>query len=69
MSLTLTLGAKENVVEAQQAKLPVFSHLKRNCKDYTKVIPDAKGDTLQPVIREAVDEKEIICMELVLGTF
>ena len=33
-------------------KVPVFGLLKRNGRVYTVVIPDAKSDTLLPIIRE-----------------
>ena len=35
-------------------KVPVFDLLKRNGKVYTVIIPNAKSDTLLPIIREKV---------------
>ena len=37
-----------------KGKTLVFGLLKRGCKVYTKVIPDAKGETLIPIIKEKV---------------
>ncbi len=37
---------------AAGGKVPVFGLLKRNGKVYTVIIPDAKSDTLLPIIRE-----------------
>jgi len=41
-------------------KVPVFGLLKRGGKVYTKVIPDAKADTLMPIIREKVVPDSIV---------
>lgn len=41
-------------------KVPVFGLLKRGGKVYTKVIPDAKADTLMPIIREKVIPDSIV---------
>ena len=41
-------------------KVPVFGILKRGGKVYTKVIPDAKSDTLMPIIREKVMPDSIV---------
>ena len=40
-------------------KVPVFGLLKRNGKVYTVIIPDAKSDTLLPIIREKVKPDSI----------
>ena len=41
-------------------KVPVFGLLKRNGRVYTVVIPDAKSDTLLPIIREKVKPDSIV---------
>lgn len=41
-------------------KVPVFGLLKRGGKVYTKVIPDAKAETLMPIIREKVISDSIV---------
>lgn len=41
-------------------KIPVFGLLKRGGKVYTKVIPDAKGDTLVPIIEHKVTPDSIV---------
>ena len=41
-------------------KVPVFGLLKRNGRVYTVVIPDAKSDTLLPIIREKVKPDGIV---------
>ena len=41
-------------------KVPVFGLLKRNDKVYTVIIPDAKSDTLLPIIREKVKPNSIV---------
>ncbi|MBK2035496.1 IS1595 family transposase [Francisella tularensis subsp. novicida] len=41
-------------------KVPVFGLLKRNGKVYTVIIPDAKSDTLLPIIREKVKPDSIV---------
>ena len=41
-------------------KVPVFDLLKRNGKVYTVIIPDAKSDTLLPIIREKVKPNSIV---------
>ena len=41
-------------------KVPVFGLLKRNGIVYTVVIPDAKSDTLLPIIREKVKPDSIV---------
>ena len=41
-------------------KVPVFGLLKRNGKVYTVVIPDAKTETLIPIIREKVKPDSIV---------
>ena len=38
--------------QGADGKVPVFGLLKRNGKVYTVIIPDAKSDTLLPIIRE-----------------
>jgi transposase len=40
--------------------VPVFGLLKRNGKVYTVVIPDAKANTLLPIIREKVRPDSIV---------
>ena len=35
-------------------KVPVFGLLKRGGKVYTQIIPDAKGDTLMPIIQDKI---------------
>ena len=42
------------------AKTPVFGLLKRGGKVYTKIIPDAKGETLMPIIQEKVIPDSIV---------
>lgn len=41
-------------------KTPVFGLLKRGGKVYTKIIPDAKGETLMPIIKEKVIADSIV---------
>lgn len=41
-------------------KVPVFELLKRNGKVYTVIIPDAKTDTLMPIIRQKVKPDSIV---------
>ena len=41
-------------------KMPVFGLLKRGGKVYTKIIPDAKSDTLIPIIQEKVIPDSIV---------
>lgn len=41
-------------------KVPVFGLLKRNGKVYTVIIPNAKSDTLLPIIREKVKPDSIV---------
>ena len=41
-------------------KVPVFGLLKRNGEVYTVIIPDAKSDTLLPIIREKVKPDSIV---------
>lgn len=41
-------------------KTPVFGLLKRGGKVYTKIIPDAKGATLMPIIQEKVIPDSIV---------
>lgn len=41
-------------------KVPVFGLLKHGGKVYTKVIPDAKADTLMPIIRDKVMPDSIV---------
>ncbi len=41
-------------------KTPVFGLLKRNGKVFTVVIPDAKSETLLPIIRQQVKPDSII---------
>ena len=40
--------------------MPVFGLLKRGDKVYTKIIPDAKSDTLIPIIQEKVIPDSIV---------
>ncbi|WP_367112065.1 IS1595 family transposase [uncultured Psychrobacter sp.] len=42
------------------SKLPVFGLLKRNGKVYACIIPNAKADTLIPIIREKVKPDSIV---------
>lgn len=41
-------------------KIPVFGLLKRNGKVFTIIIPDAKADTLMPIIRQKVKPDSIV---------
>jgi len=41
-------------------KVPVFGLLKRNGKVFTVIIPDAKTDTLMPIIRQQVKPDSIV---------
>ncbi len=41
-------------------KIPVFGILKRGGKVYTKIIPDASGDTLIPIIKSKVFPDSIV---------
>ena len=41
-------------------KIPVFGLLKRGGKVYTKIIPDAAGETLMPIIQEKVVPDSIV---------
>jgi len=41
-------------------KVPVFGLLKRNGKVYAVIIPDAKTDTLMPIIRQKVKPDSIV---------
>ena len=45
-------------------KVPVFGLLKRNGKVYACIIPDAKANTLIPIIREKVKPDSIVCTDL-----
>ena len=44
-------------------KVPVFGLLKRDGKVYTVIIPDAKSDTLLPIIREKVKPDSIVYID------
>ncbi|OIN83387.1 IS1595 family transposase [Francisella sp. TX07-6608] len=48
-------------------KVPVFGLLKRNGKVYTVIIPDAKSDTLIPIIREKVKPDSIVYTDTFRG--
>ena len=67
MKATLVAGGKENAGAVLQAKIPVFGlslpdsglfanheKVKRGGKVYTKIIPDASGATLIPIIKRKV---------------
>ena len=41
-------------------KVPVFGILKRGGKVYTQVIPDAKGKTLMPIIKEKIQPDSVV---------
>ena len=41
-------------------KVPVFGSLKRGGKVYTQVIPDAKSNTLMPIIQEKIQPDSIV---------
>ena len=45
-------------------KVPVFSLLKRNGKVYTVIIPNAKSNTLLPIIREKVKPDSIVYTDI-----
>jgi transposase len=40
--------------------VPVFGLLKRNGKVFTMIIPDAKANTLMPIIRQQVKPDSIV---------
>ena len=44
-------------------KVPVFGLLKRNCKIFTVIIPDARANTLMPIIRQQVKSDSIVCTD------
>ncbi|WP_035722472.1 IS1595 family transposase [Francisella philomiragia] len=46
------------------SKVPVFSLLKRNGKVYTVIIPNAKSNTLLPIIREKVKPDSIVYTDI-----
>ena len=48
-------------------KVPVFGILKRGGKVYTQVIPDARGKTLMPIIRDKVQPDSIVYSDGWLG--
>jgi len=48
-------------------KVPVFGILKRGGKVYTQVIPDARGQTLMPIIRKKVQPDSIVYSDGWLG--
>ncbi|MDT8287915.1 MAG: transposase, partial [Elusimicrobiales bacterium] len=41
-------------------KIPVFGLLKRGGKVYTKIIPDASGDTLMPIMARKIVPDSIV---------
>ena len=41
-------------------KVPVFGLLKRGGKVYTKIIPDAKADTLMPIIQDRIMPDSVV---------
>jgi transposase len=43
-------------------KVPVFGLLKRNVRVYAQVIPDAKAETLMPIIRDKIRPDSIIAI-------
>ena len=45
-------------------KIPVFGILKRGGKVYTKIIPDAKSETLMPIMQEKIATHSIIYTDL-----
>jgi len=51
---------KGNRGRGAAGKVPVFGLLKRNGKVFTVMIPDAKTDTLLPIIREKVKPDSIV---------
>ena len=51
---------KGNRGRGAAGKVPVFGLLKRNGKVYTVMIPDAKTNTLMPIIREKVKPDSIV---------
>lgn len=44
-------------------KVPVFGLLKRNGKVYTQIIPDAKSETLIPIIRSKIKPDSIVYID------
>ena len=41
-------------------KVPVFGILKRGCRVYTQIIPNAKSKTLMPIIRDKIQPDSIV---------
>jgi transposase len=61
MKAILVVYAKENVAEEPPAgKVAVFGLLKRGGKVYTAIIPNAKTETLLPIIEENVQPDSIV---------
>ena len=60
--MSLNLGGRRKGKRGRGAagKVPVFGILQRGGKVYTKVIPDAKAQTLWPIIRDRVVPDSIV---------
>ena len=60
MNHILVAEEKVSVIRGALGKVPVFGLLKRNGKVYTVIIPNAKTDTLLPIIRQKVTPDSIV---------
>jgi len=54
------VARKGNRGRGAAGKVPVFGLSKRNGKVYAVIIPDAKSQTLMPIIREKVKTDSIV---------
>jgi transposase len=60
MKVILAVDVKGKRGRGAGGKVPVFGLLKRNGQVYTIIIPDAKTDTLMPIIRQQVKPDSIV---------
>ena len=60
MKVISAVFAREGVARGAAGKVAVFGLLKRGGKVYTAIIPNAKTDTLLPIIREVVTPDSIV---------
>ena len=62
MKVILAVTRKGTRGRGAKAKASVFGWLKRGGKVYTKIIPNAKSDTLIPIIERKVIPDSIHCV-------
>lgn len=60
MKVILVVDAKGSVGKVAADKVPVFGILKRNGKVFSIIIPDAKTNTLMPIIRQQIKPDSIV---------